>query len=469
MPTADTIAAISTPAGSGAIAMIRLSGPRAFGILGKVFKPGKKDQTLSQMKTHTNLLGTIHNESRVIDEVVVNVFRSPNSYTGEDLLEITCHGSVYIQQEILALLIRQGARLAHPGEYTQRAFLNGKMDLSQAEAVADLIASSGKAAHQLAMKQMRAGFSKELDILRVQMLQFVSLIELELDFAEEDVEFADRSQVRELIEEILVQVNQLIRSFELGNAVKNGIPVAIVGETNTGKSTLLNTLLKEDKAIVSDIAGTTRDIIEDVIHLEGIEFRFIDTAGLRHTDDTIENLGIERSFQQIDKARIVLLVTDPTAPEAQSQRWVSRVAEKIRDDQHLVILVNKTDRNPEAARQRKTYIQSQSSGSKKAEIILISAKTGSGLDELISTLLTTVNLSALDNQDVIVTNVRHFEALEHTREALDRALNGLSTGISGEFLAQDIREALGYLGEINGTITTDEILGNIFKNFCIGK
>jgi len=357
---AETIVAISSPAGSGAMALIRMSGEQALSLLHGIFIPMKGVFDAQKQKSHQLRFGRIVDGQRVIDEVLVSFFRSPNSYTGENLVEISCHGSVYIQQEILALLVRRGARLAQPGEFTQRAFLNGKMDLSQAEAVADLIASSNRGAHKLAMNQMRGGFARELTVLREQMLQFVSLMELELDFAEEDVEFADRARLSVMIEDLLAHLNSLIHSFSIGNAVKNGIPVAIVGETNVGKSTLLNALLKEEKAIVSEIAGTTRDVIEDCIHIEGIEFRFIDTAGLRHTDDSIENIGIERSYQQIQKAQIVLLVVDPTAADTQSKRWVTTVTEKLNNDQKLIILVNKADLDEQSAHNRQQLVNSLS-------------------------------------------------------------------------------------------------------------
>jgi len=496
----QTIAAISTPPGSGAIAIVRLSGPNAFSIAGKIFEkksvetrslesPNRKSP-MSDIEPWTVHFGQIQDGDEVVDEVLVTIFKAPNSYTGEDLVEISCHGSVYIQQKILQLLINSGADMAGPGEFTQRAFLNGKMDLTQAEAVADLIASSSRAAQQVAIDQMRGGFSREIRFLRDQLLEFVSLVELELDFAEEDVEFADRSQLKYLVTDIHETVRKLAGSFQVGNAIKEGIPVAIVGETNVGKSTLLNALLKDDKAIVSEIAGTTRDVIEDTIQLGGILFRFIDTAGLRHTDDTIENLGIERSFQQIDKARIVLLVTDPTAPEEQSLRWVKAVQEKIRDDQHLVILINKGDLGEIAtSRQSAVGRRQEAQGSRlKASAsnqhpatstqhpatstqqpIIISAKTGKGLDELELNLLRTVNLKPLEDHDVIITNARHYEMLTRAKTGLERVIGGLETHISGDFLAQDIREVMHYLGEITGQISTDEVLGNIFRNFCIGK
>ncbi|MCK5820622.1 MAG: tRNA uridine-5-carboxymethylaminomethyl(34) synthesis GTPase MnmE [Bacteroidales bacterium] len=486
----NTIVAIATASGVGAIALIRVSGEGAVGLVDSVFTKTKDQRpkteigvkskdlrlrsfSLKGQESWTLHFGKIIDNDRVIDEVVVSLFRSPRSYTGEDLVEISCHGSEYIQHEILQLLIRKGGRMASPGEFTQRAFLNGKLDLSQAEAVSDLIASSSRASHQLAMDQIRGGFSSEISELRMRLLELVSLIELELDFSEEDVEFADRSRLRDIVGDIQLKVDSLVGSFQLGNVLKNGVPVAIVGETNVGKSTLLNAILKEDKAIVSDIAGTTRDVIEDTIHVGGILFRFIDTAGLRHTDDTIESMGIERSYQQIEKARIVILVTDPTAPEEQSLKWVKAVQNRIREDQGFVIVVNKGDVEDLSIARLSTIessvISTQSSESKKLRIVLVSAKYRSGLEELERALLDHVNLQPLEDHDVIVTNARHYDALVRVQEAVMRVMSGLDTGISGDFLSQDIREILHYLGEITGEISTDEILGNIFASFCIGK
>ncbi len=484
----STIVAISTPAGQGAIAVIRLSGAEAIPITNKIFRKSTKDDyfNLKELKPRTLHYGRIMDGEREIDDVVIGIFKAPKSYTGEDLVEISCHGSVFIQREILQLLIHHGARMATPGEFTQLAFLNGKLDLSQAEAVSDLIASSSRASHQLAMDQMRGGFSQEIEDLRLRLLELVSLIELELDFSEEDVEFADRNHLRDIIVDIDKKVGSLTRSFQLGNVLKNGVPVAIVGETNVGKSTLLNALLKEEKAIVSDIAGTTRDVIEDTIQLEGVLFRFIDTAGLRHTDDTIESIGIERSYKQIAMARIVVLVTDPTAPEEQSLRWAQAIQERINPDQSLLLVVNKTD-SGEVALKRKQALEKQFSrisspkagtgsgnhtdtgSSQKFKILGISAKTGTGLHDLEAALLELVNLKPLEDHDVIVTNARHYDALVRVQEAVSRLRGGMETGISGDFLSQDIREILHYLGEITGEISTDEVLGNIFRNFCIGK
>lgn len=479
----NTIAAIASASGVGAIALIRVSGAQAFEIVGGVFEKKllKRAQSsaLRAQRAWTVHFGRILDGERIIDEVLVSLYHSPNSYTGEDLVEISCHGSEYIQQEILQLLIRRGCRMAAPGEFTQRAFINGKLDLSQAEAVADLIGSSSRASHQLAMDQMRGGFSAEIAELRGRLLELVSLIELELDFSEEDVEFADRGLLRAIIQDVTKKVGSLAGSFQLGNVLKNGVPVAIVGETNVGKSTLLNALLKEEKAIVSDIAGTTRDVIEDTIHVGGLLFRFIDTAGLRHTEDVIENLGIERSYQQIEKARIVVLVTDPTAPEEQSLRWAEGVRDQVRADQGLILVVNKGDLEEVAEKRHRvleerfslksTVHSAQSSVKGEVLVLRLSAKFGIGLDELEKALLHFVNLSPLEGHEVIVTNARHYDALVRVQEALERLHTGMDTGLTGDFLSQDIREILHYLGEITGQISTDEVLGNIFKNFCIGK
>ncbi|MFH0761741.1 MAG: tRNA uridine-5-carboxymethylaminomethyl(34) synthesis GTPase MnmE [Bacteroidota bacterium] len=464
----ETIAAISTPAGTGAIAMIRLSGPKAWEIAGLIFSGSAIDKGAESFCANQVHHGRIYDDERTVDEVMTVAYQSPKSYTGEDMIEITCHGSVYIQQEILNLLIRKGARMAQPGEFTQRAYLNGKLDLSQAEAVADLIAASGQASHRLAIDQLRGGISNELDKIRGELLHFVTLIELELDFSEEDVEFVDRSRLKVLLDSILVHFDKLIRSFELGNAIKSGVPVAIVGETNVGKSTLLNVLLKDDKAIVSEIAGTTRDVIEDTIHIGGIEFRFIDTAGIRETHDAIETLGIERAYGQIEKARIILLMADATAPEDQSLQWIEKIGSHIREDQHLIILLNKTDLVSDIVSSKTDFLKS-SIVHRKSSILPISAKTGTGLEHLVEVLLELVNIKALEDNDVVITNARHYEALVNARTALYRTLNGLHSGTSGDFLAQDIREAMHHLESITGAISSDEILGNIFRNFCIGK
>ena len=458
------ICAIATAPGMGAIAVIRLSGKGCIEVCDRLFvsPSGKR---LVNARPNTVHFGKIVDNEELVDEVLVTVFRAPHSFTGEDSIEISCHGSTYIQQRILQLLINSGARLAAPGEFTQRAFLNGKMDLSQAEAVADLIASSSAAAHKMALSQMRGGFSDELMKLRVELLHITSLLELELDFSEEDVEFADRSELHSIAVGIDTLISRLCDSFSLGNVIKNGIPVAIVGNTNVGKSTLLNALLKEDRAIVSDIEGTTRDVIEDTINLQGITFRFIDTAGIRHTDDKVENMGIERTFSKIEQARIVLLLIDATKEINQFLPYYTQVKEHIAPDTRLLILLNKTDQSDSPDTLLST-ITSLSSG----EFILpISAKTGYNIPHLVDQLVSTVNMKALTSGDVIVSNTRHYEALTHARSAIERVITGLDSHLSGEFISQDIRECLHYLGEITGQITTDEVLGNIFKNFCIGK
>jgi tRNA modification GTPase len=465
----DTIAAISTPSGAGPIAMIRLSGPGSWEILSSVFSGVPDGKTLVNLEAGRVHYGWIRDNERIIDEVLVTAFQSPRSYTGEDMIEISCHGSVFIQQELLNLMILKGARVAQPGEFTRRAFVNGKIDLSQAEGISDLIASSGAASHRLALAQMRGGFSDELARIRAQLLHFVSLVELELDFSEEDVEFADRKGLVMLINEMILHISRLVESFELGNAIKSGVPVAIVGETNTGKSTLLNALLREEKAIVSDIAGTTRDVIEDKIHLHGIEFRFIDTAGIRDTHDTIENLGIERAYRQISNARIILLMTDHRHSGKENLNWVKKISSHVRDDQHLILIVNKSDTDPASAVEMASKLADSGNANPEVPVVIISAKKGTGLPELEKLLLEKVQYNLLESADIVVTNARHYEALTRSMEALNRSLNGLHQGITADFLSQDIREALHYLGEITGTISTDEILGNIFKNFCIGK
>ena len=458
------ICAIATAPGMGAIAVIRLSGKGCIEICDRIFvSPSHKK--LVDVLPNTIHFGKIVNKEELIDEVLISVFHAPHSFTGEDSIEISCHGSVYIQQRILQLLISSGARLAAPGEFTQRAFLNGKMDLSQAEAVADLIASSSAAAHKMALSQMRGGFSDELMKLRMELLHITSLLELELDFSEEDVEFADRSELRNIAVGIDTLISRLCASFSLGNVIKNGIPVAIVGNTNVGKSTLLNALLKEDRAIVSDIEGTTRDVIEDTINLQGITFRFIDPSGIRHTDDQVENMGIERTFFKIEQARIVLFLIDATKNTEQFFPYYTRVKEHLGSDARLLILLNKTDQT-DSADMILSQITSLSSGEK---ILPIAAKTGYNIHHLLDELISTINLNALHSGDVIVSNARHYEALSHARLAIERVITGLDSHLSSEFVSQDIRECLHYLGEITGQITTDEVLGNIFKNFCIGK
>ncbi|MDD4144195.1 MAG: tRNA uridine-5-carboxymethylaminomethyl(34) synthesis GTPase MnmE [Prolixibacteraceae bacterium] len=461
----STICAISTSPGTGAIAIIRLSGTEAIGIADQIFHSQAGAKLLSDQPANTAHYGQLIYNGDIIDEVVVTLFRAPHSYTGEDTVEISCHGSVYIQQKILEILVGLGASLAKPGEYTQRAFLNGKMDLSQAEAVADLIASSNAAAHRLAVNQMRGGFSAEIRELRNQLLHFTSMVELELDFAEEDVEFADRKELRKLAEKVESLIGKLKNSFQLGNVIKNGIPVAIVGETNVGKSTLLNALLNEDKALVSDIHGTTRDVIEDVVNIHGTAFRFFDTAGLRETKDHIESMGIERTYHKLNEAAVVLLVVDTQNPYSIILSRIEKIRKRVTEGQHLIIVANKTDIGREETSNQLRQMQLQ----ENEELTFIVAKEKQNLDELIDMMARVVNADALYREDIIVTNIRHYEILKNAHESILRVLEGLDSGITGEFLSQDIRECLHYLGEITGDITTDEILGHIFKNFCIGK
>lgn len=464
MEASGIICAISTAPGMGAIAIVRLSGTGVIAMTDRFFK-SPNGKSLTEAAANTVHFGQIYAEGDTLDEVLVTVFHAPHSFTGEESVEIACHGSIYIQQRLLQLMIDQGAQLAAPGEFTQRAFLNGKMDLSQAEAIADLIASSSATSHRIAMKQMKGGFSCELMKLRAELLHITSLLELELDFSEEDVEFADRSELHRIATNIETLVEKLCRSFSLGNVIKNGIPVAIVGNTNVGKSTLLNALLQEEKAIVSDIAGTTRDTIEDTINLNGITFRFIDTAGIRYTEDKVENIGIERTFSKIGQASIVLLLTDLCRGAESFEEYYKQVKAHISTDAKLIILLNKTDQVDDLLTPQET-IRLFTSGE---EIIPISARKGNNLDLLIKELTNTVNLNALNTADIIVSNVRHYEALVHALSAIRRVRAGLASCLSGEFISQDIRECLHFLGEITGEISTDEVLGNIFKHFCIGK
>ena len=462
----DTICAIATAQG-GAIGSIRVSGPEAITITSRIFTPAKSGKLLSEQKPYTLTFGRIYNGEEMIDEVLVSLFRAPHSYTGEDSTEITCHGSSYILQQVMQLLIKNGCRMAQPGEYTQRAFLNGKMDLSQAEAVADLIASSSAATHRLALSQMRGGFSKELTTLREKLLNFTSMIELELDFSEEDVEFADRSALRRLADEIEEVIARLANSFSVGNVIKNGVPVAIIGETNAGKSTLLNVLLNEDKAIVSDIHGTTRDVIEDTVNIGGITFRLIDTAGIRETSDTIESLGIERTFQKLDQAEIVLWMIDSADAISQLTLLSDKILPRCEHKQLILVfnkveLINETQKN-ELASQFSEHIGSE------IESIFISAKQRLHTDELQQRLVAAAHLPTVTQNDVIVTNVRHYEALTRALDAIHRVQEGLDANISGDFLSQDIRECIFHLSDIAGEVTNDMVLQNIFAHFCIGK
>lgn len=462
----ETIVALATPSGAGAIAIIRLSGKEAIAIAAQVFD-SVSGKDITQQKTHTIHLGHIVDDTKVLDQVLLSIFKGPNSYTGEHVVEISCHGSVFIQQQIIQLLLRKGAKMAQAGEFTLRAFLNGKLDLSQAEAVADLIASDNEASHQIAMQQMRGGFSNEIAKLREELLNFASLIELELDFAEEDVEFADRTAFHELISRIEFVLKRLIDSFAVGNVIKNGIPVAIVGEPNVGKSTLLNALLNEERAIVSDIAGTTRDTIEDELVINGIGFRFIDTAGIRETKDVVESIGIQKTFEKIEQAQVVILLLDAKELQVSGLKFQVEI-EKIKNkfpQKPLVVILNKVDLL--SINEVETIRQELETLNLKLETI--SAKQKIGIDELKNTLLSFVNTGALRNNETIVTNTRHYDSLLKALEEIQKVKWGLDAGISSDLMAIDIRSALFFFGEITGEVTNDELLGNIFANFCIGK
>jgi len=462
----DTIVALASPSGSGAIAVIRVSGSNAISICKSVFS-SVSGKDISKQKSHTLHLGHIVDGEKVIDQVLLSIFKGTNSYTGENTIEISCHGSTYIQQQIIQLLLRKGCRMANAGEFTLRSFLNGKMDLSQAEAVADLISSDNEASHQIAMQQMRGGFSNEIMQLRQELLNFASLIELELDFAEEDVAFADRTQFRDLLNRIEFVLKRLIDSFAVGNVIKNGIPIAIVGEPNVGKSTLLNALLNEERAIVSEIAGTTRDTIEDELVIGGIGFRFIDTAGIRHTKDVVESIGIKKTFEKIEQAQVVLYLFDSLKFKVQSSEYILEI-EKIKNQfplKPLVVIINKLD--------LMTEFEVSTIGKEletlNIKLIFISAKDNIGVDELKNQLLSFVNTGALRNNETIVTNTRHYDSLLKALEEIQKVNFGLQTNISSDLMAIDIREALYHFGMITGEVTNDELLGNIFANFCIGK
>ena len=460
----STICAISTPHGTGGIAVIRISGPQAITFTSQCWK----GTPIANMASHTAHLGNIlFADGQMLDQVVLTLFRAPNTFTGEDVIEISCHGSVWIQQQIVNRLIECGCQAASAGEFTRRAFANHRIDLSQAEAIADVIAASSRAAHRIAINQMRGAFSNQLADLRTQLLDFVSLIELELDFSEEEVEFADRTQLLTLANHILDIITRLAQSFATGNVIKNGLPVAIVGETNAGKSTLLNYLLHDDRALVSNIHGTTRDVIEDTITLGGTLFRFIDTAGIRHTHDTIEAMGIERTFKKINEAQLVLWLIDGTNPPQHLAQLSTEILPHTAGKQ-LIAVINKDDCLNDEQRQAITDALTQLLPP-DAQHIFISAKQQTALTQLQNMLIEAAALPEADESQVIVTNARHYQALTRAQQALQRAIQGLTDGLSGDFVSQDIREAMHYLGEITGEITTHDILGNIFSRFCIGK
>lgn len=465
----DTTIVAPASGTGGAITVIRVSGNNALGIVNNIFKAkaeAKAKQGLVGSDGFSIVYGDIVDGDEIIDDVLVSVFRAPNSYTGEDSVEISCHASPYIQNKILQLLVDSGASPARPGEFTQRAFMNGKMDLSQAEAVADIINSETEAAHRLAMQQMRGGYSKEINELREKMLHFTSMIELELDFGDEDVEFADRSELRSMVHEVKSYTDSLRDSFKYGNAIKKGVPVAIVGKPNVGKSTLLNALLKDDKAIVSEVPGTTRDVIEDTIIIEGVLFRFIDTAGLHETADIIEKLGIRKTYQKIEQADIVLLIAEAADGAQAINESFAEIRKQVKDTgKILLLIINKTDlvaeKEIKELRSLLKYPQNI--------CIMISATQGTGIPDLISKLTGIIDYSRSGSQQLIVTNLRHYNALQECSESLYRVLKGLEENLPEDLIAMDLRQAIHYLGEITGEISTDEILGNIFSNFCIGK
>ncbi|MCX6250803.1 MAG: tRNA uridine-5-carboxymethylaminomethyl(34) synthesis GTPase MnmE [Bacteroidetes bacterium] len=458
----DTICALSTPAGMGAIAVIRISGPEAFPLCSRIFTPAEKDLDLASAPSHTIHFGRIGSKNDLLDEVLVSIFRAPRSYTGEDVIEISCHGSTYIQQKVLELILSEGARMAKPGEFTLRAFMNGKFDLSQAEAVADLIISHSRSSHDLALKQMRGGFSEKIRELRQKLVDFTSLIELELDFSEENVEFASRQDLTTLLNQLESEIKQLIDSFTIGNVIKNGIPVAIIGKPNVGKSTLLNAILNEEKAIVSEIAGTTRDAIEDTIVIGGYSFRFIDTAGLRAARDKIESIGIERTWEKINQASIILYVFDSSLSSFDDvMDSASEFRELISNTPKRLILVgNKMDQLVELPHGFKDFVE--------YETIFVSAKRKENIHLLAESLVNAIKIDGLSD-NTIVSNARHLDALKHALEAIEAIHDGLKAHISPDLLTVEIRQALYHLGSITGEITTEEILGNIFGKFCIGK
>ena len=469
----DTIIALATPSGSGAIGVIRLSGDKSIDTVNRFFESKFKNKDLTRVKSHTIHLGYLKDEDKILDEVLVSIFKNPHSYTGEDVVEISVHGSPYIQQQVLQLFLKNGIRHAHAGEFTLRAFLNGKMDLSQAEAVADLIASNSETSHQLALQQMRGGFSNEIKKLRNELLHFTSLIELELDFAEEDVEFADRTQFKDLVQRIKTTLKHLVDSFAIGNVLKEGVPVAIVGEPNVGKSTLLNALLNEERAIVSNIPGTTRDVIEDELVIDGVRFRFIDTAGIREATDEIEQIGIQKTYEKIREAKVVIFMIDACALSKTASchtpkhdKVLRKFEEELKNivkkypDKNILMVVNKTDKID-----RKDYLIN----TEEYQVIEISAKQKTGLKTLKNELTALADKGALRQNEVIVSNARHYQALHEALQSILQVEHGLNSDISTDLLSIDIRAALHSLGEITGEITTDNVLDNIFRNFCIGK
>ena len=441
-----TIVALSTPPGMSAIALIRLSGDDAITITNKVF-----DKDILNAKGYSVHYGSIKNGENAIDDVIATIFKGPKSFTGENIVEIACHGSTFIQQSIIELLLQSGATMAQAGEFSKRAFFNGKMDLSQTEAIADLIHSTSSAAHQVAMNQMRGGFSNDLKVLREKLIHFASMIELELDFSEEDVEFADRTELHKLVSQVIEHVNKLAQSFKLGNAIKNGVQTVIVGRPNAGKSTLLNGLLNEERAIVSDIPGTTRDTLEESLTINGLEFKLIDTAGIREAKDTIEKLGIERTFEKINQSAIVVYLYDINSTTAEE---VEKDLSTLNQNASIVVIANKADLS-------QTHVIENA--------ILVSALKKEGVEEVKTALYNTVVEEGFNLESTIVTNARHYESLIRTNEDLQKVIDGIDTGLSGDFVAMDIRQALHHLGTITGEISTDELLGNIFANFCIGK
>ena len=459
--TDDTICAPATT--GGAITVIRVSGSRAFDVINKLFKPVYKTANFKKLESHKVVLGYIHDGKKQIDQVLATKFAGQKSYTGEDVVELSCHGSQYIVQEVLRMLIDNKLRMARPGEFTLRAFMNGKMDLSQAEAVADLVAANSKASHTLAFRQMRGHFSKNIQELRQQLVEFASLIELELDFSEEDVEFASRKKLEDLLKKIKAEVSRLINSFAKGNVLKHGIPVAIIGKPNVGKSTLLNAIFNEEKAIVSEIPGTTRDAIEDTIIIENIAFRFVDTAGLRDSGDEIENIGMKKTMEKVQQAAIVLYLFDVSATSLEEIRETIEDFRKNIDDKDkkLILIANKIDLMQEMPHHFKNLVE--------LETIFVSAKRKENIQMLTESLLKSAALGAEEENQTIVTNSRHYEALAQTLEAIKQVKKGLNNNLSGDLLAVDLRTALYHLGTITGEVTNDEILGNIFEKFCIGK